>query len=94
MHSKINTEENKTKKRWREEGILLSSHKLKILRSTNPKNQQITPITKPLIPTKMKSKMNIIIIAALFLVFTSMMQMNGVEAANNNNSKLRGADNN
>ena len=41
--------------------------------------------------------MNTVIIAALFLVFTSsMMQMNGVEAAknNSNNRKLRGADNN
>ena len=45
----------------------------------------------------MNSKMNTVIIAALFLVFTSsMMQMNGVEAAknNSNNRKLRGADNN
>ena len=45
----------------------------------------------------MNSKMNTIVIAALFLVlFTSMMQMNGVEAAKNNrnNRKLRGADNN
>jgi hypothetical protein len=38
----------------------------------------------------MNSKMNVII-ATLFLVFTSMMQMNGVDAAN---SKLRGADTN
>ena len=41
--------------------------------------------------------MNTVIIAALFLVFTSsMMQMNGVEAAKNNSNsrKLRGADNN
>ena len=46
----------------------------------------------------MNSKMNSIVIAALFLVlFTSMMQMNGgVEAAKNNRNhrKLRGADNN
>jgi hypothetical protein len=42
----------------------------------------------------MNSKINIIIIATLFLVFTSMMQMNGVKAADNNNSKLRGADSN
>ena len=45
----------------------------------------------------MNSKMNTIVIAALFLVlFTSMMQMNGVEAAkyNRSNRKLRGAENN
>ena len=45
----------------------------------------------------MNSKMNTIVIAALFLVlFTSMMQMNGVEAAKNNSNKrkLRGVDNN